>query len=422
MDLHIMAVLANRQRFKNLRDAVPDQMISGDAAVMLQWYGAYFDTFPEHKDIDWGSMASLVHMRSQRQTDEQKAMTALLLRKLQEPVSPDIVNGLAGQLIELDFAGKAGALLERYHNNGELDISYELQMLAAKTTRMKADGGKANWADGNILDYLRLEEDEGGLQWDLLPSLRANLRGVQLGDNIGLAAPTDKGKTSLICALVNVFQKQAKELHPGRPSLILVNEGTQERVTNRMYGTVAGVARDELWKMAESGELQRVFAEEMGGRDMVRVANIHGKNTAQVQRIIEQHNPHLVVTDMTGRIRASSNKGGAANDFSQLEEVWNDMREMAAIQQFAHMGTVQVSVEGFNQMHPPLSAVQNSKTGIQTTWDLGLFMGALTNPDTQDLRGISTPKNKLARAGRKSHQMLTAHFDAGPNVWTEYSV
>lgn len=421
MDLNIMAVLANRRRYKNLRPAVPDQMLSGDAQVMLQWFGAYFEAFPTHDHIDWGSMASFMAMRNTNATEEQKAMTGLLLKKLQAPVGQDIINGLSAQLIELDMAGRVGAMLEQYNNNGEIDLSFELQMLAAKTLRMKTEGTGAGWADGGFLEYMALEEDEGGLQWELFPTLKANLRGLQKGDNVGLAAPTDKGKTSLICALVNGFQRQAKTLYPGQPTLILVNEGTRERVTNRMRQTVVGVNREEMWKLSESGEAQRIFAEAMGGMDMVRVENIHGKNTSQVQRIIEQHRPHLVVTDMTGRIRASSNKSGAANDFSQLEEVWNDMREMAAIQEFAHMGTVQVSVEGFNMLHPALSAVQNSKTGIQTTWDLGLFMGALTNPDAADMRGISTPKNKLARSGRKSHQMFQAHFTAGENKWEEYA-
>jgi hypothetical protein len=82
---------------------------------------------------------------------------------------------------------------------------------------------------------------------------------------------------------------------------------------------------------------------------------------------------------------------------------------------------VQVSAEGFNQLYPPVSALQNSKTGIQTTLDLILMMGALTNPDSRELRGLSTPKNKLARSGQKSLQMFQAHFDAGVNQWTTYS-
>lgn len=101
--------------------------------------------------------------------------------------------------------------------------------------------------------------------------------------------------------------------------------------------------------------------------------NIHGKNVSQVEQIIEHFNPYVVVTDMTGRIRSVSNRGGGANDIQQLEEVWNGMRELAAIHDFLHMGTIQVSAEGFDQLFPALSAMQNSKTGIQTTLDLCLM-------------------------------------------------
>jgi hypothetical protein len=81
------------------------------------------------------------------------------------------------------------------------------------------------------------------------------------------------------------------------------------------------------------------------------------------------------------------------------------------------MGTVQVSAEGFNMLYPPLSALQNSKTGIQTTLDLVLMMGALTNPDAATLRGISTPKNKLGRSGKLSQNMFQSYFDAPINRW-----
>ena len=105
--------------------------------------------------------------------------------------------------------------------------------------------------------------------------------------------------------------------------------------------------------------------------------------------------PFLVITDMTGRIRVSS--GSGMNDVQQLEEAWEAMRIQAAIQKFIHVGTAQVSAEGFNNYYPPLSAVQNSKTGIQTTWDLALFIGTMSQPveGNEEVRGISTPKNKL---------------------------
>ena len=322
------------------------------------------------------------------------------------------------QLHELDLSGRAGALIHQYNEGEDVDLSFELQRMSSAVRRSIAEGGKATWADGDILDYLTADDDEGGLQWNSFEILKLGLKGLQKGDNVAVCMPTDQGKTSLLCRLAVDFQRQAKLLYPGQPLLYLVNEGTQERIKNRMYQTVAGVERDALIEMARDGSLQTLYDTEMGGFDAIRPVNVHGKNISQISRIIEQHNPHLVITDMTGRIKAMSNKSGGANDIGQLEEVWNDMRELAVIQNFAHIGTVQVSAEGFNMLYPPVSALQNSKTGIQTTLDLILMGGALTAPDMRTLRGISTPKNKLSRSGMKGLLMFEAWFDANINKWS----
>ena len=418
MDLNILAALANRQRYKRLSGAVPMGMIEADTQILLAWYNVYFQTFPDQPDIVVDELISLIRLRSQSSTPEQVAVTLHLAEKLRTPVSEGTVHGLVSQLHELDLSGKAGALIHQYNEGEDVDLAYELQMMATGVRRSIAEGQKASWANGSILDSLTQDDDEGGLQWTLFDLLHQALKGAQKGDNIAVCAPTDQGKTSLLCAIAVDFQRQAKVLYPGQPLLYLVNEGTQERVRNRMYQTVAGVEREQLIEMARDGSLDTLYNKEMGGFDAIRVVNCHGKNLAQISRIIEQHKPHTVITDMTGRIKAMSNKGGGANDIGQLEEVWNDMRELAVIQDFLHIGTVQVSAEGFNMLYPPVSALQNSKTGIQTTLDLCLMMGALTNADMRTLRGISTPKNKLARSGMKSLVMFEAWFQAGINKWS----
>ncbi|AGC35328.1 putative DNA helicase [Acinetobacter phage AB3] len=120
---------------------------------------------------------------------------------------------------------------------------------------------------------------------------------------------------------------------------------------------------------------------------------------------------------MTGRIRCVGAQ--AANDVQQLETVWDTMRQFAAIHKMIHIGSIQVSAEGMDMLFPPLSALQNSKTGVQTTLDLAIFGGAWMQP-TEDIeyqRGISTPKNKLKRAGKKSYLKAETFFNPDLNTW-----
>ncbi len=415
MDHLILQALRDKRRYNSLLHAVPKEMLAGETQTMLAWFAAYWAAYPESTRVELPELMALIKLRSGNATPEQVAITLHIASALANEPSPDSMNGIVNQLTELDLAGRIGAKLSEYNSGGEVDLSYEIQSMCLEARRGLTAGGAGTWADRPIHEYLDADTDDGGLQWTAFDVLQHSMKGLRPGDNVALAAPTDKGKTSLMCRIAVSMQAQAKLIYPGRPTLYLVNEGTAERITTRMYQTATGLDRDALYKASNEGRLQAMYEKIVGPMGSIRVKNIHGKNMAQIQQIIEFHNPHLVMTDMTGRIKAVSNRGGGANDINQLEEVWNHMRELAAIQHFAHFGTVQVSAEGFEQLYPPISAMQNSKTGIQTTLDTVIMMGAIsTNPT---LRGISTPKNKLARSGQNSLNQFQATFTPGTNVW-----
>ena len=154
---------------------------------------------------------------------------------------------------------------------------------------------------------------------------------------------------------------------------------------------------------------------------MIRLVNIHGMNVAQVARVIEAHKPFMVITDMTGRIRANSSKGDS-NEVRELEEVWNSMRELSAKLRFIHIGTAQISAEGMNELYPPVTALQWSKVGIQTTLDLIIMLGAINTEGFQNTRGISTPKNKLIRQGAREDNKFEVVFDPELNLWQEGTI
>src|SRR5699024_1510060 len=131
---------------------------------------------------------------------------------------------------------------------------------------------------------------------------------------------------------------------------------------------------------------------------------------AQIEQIIQDTNPCVVVLDMIANVRAKDVAGG--NKADSVERLWQEWRELQVMYDFIGLATVQISVEGGNQLYPPYSALKDSKTGIQGATDLILMLGSLDNPDVQYLRGISTPKNKYAVPGRPSYIKGELHFDA----------
>lgn len=418
-DRNILSVLMDKGRFRALRQSVPEEMLDARTQSMLKWYDLYFKSYPEHAKLDPDTLLTLIQLRAKLDTDQMAHMrhlTDLLKRPVPEEVASNVVN----MLEEKRLSGEAGSLLSRYESGEELDIVYELSMLAQRArTRMQSteSGIWMPQTDEEAEAMLNSMADEGGLQWDMFPLLHQHLRGAQPGDNIALSAPTDKGKTSLLMLICASWARQARKLFPDRPLLYLVNEGTAKKLTPRMYQSVLHLSLPELAALAAEKKLIKEYTKHTGRFDAIQFKDIHQKNVAQVARIIEDLKPYAVVTDMTGRIRSNANKTGGANDIAQLEDVWNSMRELAAMYGFVHLGTTQVSAEGFDMLYPPLSAMQNSKTGIQTTLDLCLMMGALQDTALQSLRGISTPKNKMARTGKPSLVQFEASFSPERNVW-----
>lgn len=415
LDRNILIALMPRAKYRALLGAVPKDMLDSHTSSLLDWFGVYFQAYPDDDKIDLDALLTTMRLRANLDA-AQLAVTTAILNQLREPVAESIILQTQNQLEELAFAGKAGAVLASYNSGDDVDLTFELHRLAAESRKRIDTSSGAKWADGDVLGYIEADADNSGLQLTTFPTLHTRIKGLRGGHNICVSAPTDKGKTSLIIKLMVDFAKQARTLFPDRPALYCVNESLAEVLTPRVYQTALELSRDELLSMARAGTLVPAYEAVVGRRDGIRMVNIHGMNTGQVSRIIEAHNPYLVVTDMTGRIRSSSNSSGV-NDIAQLEEAWNTMRELAAMQDFIHIGTTQVSAEGMDCLFPPLSAMQNSKVGIQTTLDLCIMMGALNNTEVQNLRGISTPKNKLARAGQSSTNQIESNFVPERNQW-----
>lgn len=417
-DLIILKALANRKHFTGVYSAIPKDMLDPLASDLLSEYAKYFNHFTSSSSIDFDALGSTIRIHANG--DRRSKLTQLIDTLKNTEVSQEVLENVANQVEELAFSGKLGCLLSRYNKGEDIDLTYEVQLLANETRERMEVLSQKKWADGDILDYLEEDADDSGLQFTTFGTLHSNLKGLHAGHNIAIVAPTDKGKTSLLCRLAVDFASQAKNMDEYKDSCILylVNEGLAETITPRIYCTACAMTRNEALQEARNNTLLDKYIKVVGKRDAIRLVNIHGMNVAQVAKVIEAHKPYLVITDMTGRIRANGNNKGM-NELQELENVWNSLRELSAMLKFIHIGTIQVSAEGMDNLYPPLTAMQWSKVGIQTTLDLCIMVGALLNDANPDLRGISTPKNKLARSGCRAENKFEVIFDPELNRWLD---
>lgn len=412
MDRLLLAALSSKQRYRSLQHAVPAGMISPETVAMLAWYRAYFDAFPDREFVVVDELSSLIRLRSGNAAPEQIAITLHLCEQLRLPVDEGSINGILGQLHELDLSGRAGALISRYNSGEEVNLAYELNKLSASAVRSMAQSAPDDYIDTPIHDILSEIDNDSGIKFRRLALLRDNIAGLHGGASLAIAARPDKGKTSLIASIITDFASQLPLVFgEGRPIVWFNNEGSGKRIIPRVYQAALQLDLASIIALSNKGELIPAYTKAIGGTpDLIRVKDMHGASMAQAEQVIEAMRPAVVVFDMLANFRLGGSANGA-NKADMVEQMWQEARELAVRHDFIALSTVQISQEGGNQLYPPYSALKDSKTGIQGATDIILMLGSLDNPDAQTIRGLSTPKNKFAVSGKQSYVMGECYFN-----------
>lgn len=413
MDALLLSALSHKQKLKTLKHAIPQSMVAPDTLAVLQWFEAYFAAFPDREVVDVDELQSLVRLRSGNASPESVHVTLHLVEQLRKRPDDSAVNGILGQLYELDLSGRAAALIEKYNNGAEIDLSYELARLSQQAVRSRASATPSDYIRESIGSILSTISEDRGFKFRRIAALREHIMGLQGGASVAIAARPDKGKTSLIAATLTDFAPQSVQmLGENRPLIWLNNEGNGRRIIPRLYQ--AALQRDlhEIIKLSNEGKLERMYIEAVGGvPDIIRVKDIHGASIAQIEQILEEQRPSVVVGDMLANVRLSGAANGA-NKADAVEQLWQEWRELMVRYDCVGLATVQISVEGGNMLYPPYSALKDSKTGIQGATDVILMMGSLDAAEVQQLRGLSSPKNKFAVPGKPSCFQSEVVFDA----------
>lgn len=412
MDANILAALSNRQRFRSISAFVPQGMLTPETQAMIQWFTLYYSTFTEHEDIDVDNLKWLIEQRSGEASAESKAITLQYADLLRRKPDEGTVKGVLGSLYDLDFTGKAGAILAAYERGEDIDPVHEIDLLARDIKRAKANGKAGDYIDTSIDDLLKDIEGDVGIKFRRIPALFKAIAGMQGGASIAIGARPDKGKTSFIADVLTDWAPQCIEFFgPDRPILWLNNEGSGKRIIPRIYQAALGLDLNGITALSNQGQLQQAYNEAIGGvPNYIRVKDVHGASLAHIEQVVEDMNPCVVIFDMLANVRMSATAGG--NKADSVEAAWQEVREMAVRFDFIAASTVQVSAEGGNMLYPPYSALKDSKTGIQGATDVILMLGALDNPQLATLRGIGTPKNKFAISGQPSYIQAQLEFDA----------
>lgn len=404
IDLVLLRLMKYRKDFNQLYGILPKDgsIVDPKTVALLADFNRYFEAYPSHDKIDMATFLPRFRAWHPALNDEQyggyeRTLVAAATKDADDDQRVNIVTWLA----DVEMVTQAANLVEKF-NNGELPDAYTGFSFLQDSHRKRTGIKFARWIDTPIEELLQEEFDDSGVAWRLA-CLNASMRRLRPGDFGIIAGRPDKGKTSFIASEITFM---APQLPKDRNILWLNNEGPGKRIIPRLYQAALGFSMSQMKE--HSGSLREMYEQYMGRMDKIRVVDIHGMSNGQVELIIEDNEPGIVVYDMIDNIKGF---GDAARTDLALEQMYQWARERSVKYDAVGLATSQISNDGDGLQFPTLGMLKDSKTGKQGACDFQLMIGAVNDPAFTNSRFIGLPKNKLRRPDGPSDPRAEVIFD-----------
>lgn len=413
IELTLLRLLRTRDRYEKLIRAVPTHTLDIRTQTLLDDYGKFFREHPECNAVDpepfylWFRLFGHKDLKP-----ETLAYFHGIIQQIQEPVSKEIEAGLMARLVASDTAYKLTTLLEQYNEGAEIDLGSALRATVEQFELDTNRKVRVPWVQDDINDLLKADEHDTGLHWRN-PDLNLSMRPLRGGDFGLIAARPDVGKTTWLTDSATHFAAQLPDLFPDEPRSILWfnNEGPGRRIVQRLYQSALDATVSELVAKSQAGTIKEEYeAAIRGPASTIRIFDIHDFWNHEVEDIIRQTPPAVIIFDMVDNIKF----GGSANNNGQrtdqlLEAMYQWARVIGVKHDCAVLATSQVSADGENLAYPTLSMLKDSKTGKQGAADFILTLGY--NQDFPTSRYLGLTKNKLAREGGPKQPKIETIMD-----------
>ena len=420
LDLTLLRLLKYRERFTRLHRSVPRQVLDPITQTVLADVGSYFNDFPDQGKLDHAAFFTFFKLRHPTLTTEQMGTYEHLLKQIQEDVPPEVEQGIMGRLVAAATAYDVASLLERWNRGEEVDLYASLRASVEQFEQDTQRKVKVPWVTTTIAELLADEENDTGLHWRLA-CLNMSMRPLRGGDFGVIAGRPDKGKTSFLTSELTFMAAQVAQMYNNECSIIwLNNEGPGKRIIQRLYQSALDLTIPELVALHNTPSskgfahlLDEQYAAVMGGRlDMIRVMDIHGMKSHEVEDILRKVPFGLAVWDMIDNVQfdGGTTNGGERTD-QLLEAMYQWVRVLSVKYDRPMLATSQISAEGDGLQFPTLGMLKDSKTGKQGAAEFILPIGATNDPNMAGSRFVSLTKNKLHRHGGPKDPRCEVIFD-----------
>lgn len=378
LENNVLAIVGTRDGWYRIRDAIIPSQFSDPTQKILAVLEKYYKTF-NHTEVQPDAFKMHFYsMQKRKIPTEEQVIYDVFIDKLCSKVDEGTEAVLVQKLHELTLYDRLIAITLKFDAGDEIDLYQELTSLGMDfdhELRANTDGMEVTESLEEILQDI---ESGTRFRWTT-PALRAAMPDMQTGDQVIFGARPGIGKTSFIMFEVS---RMVTHIPDKRPAMWLCNEGKGNKVRLTKYRTLTGLSVAEMQKIG--GEKCRELVENAGcSESKFRIFNVHGKSVHDLEALIQDVNPCIIVWDMLDNVKGFTQE--TRTDL-RLEELYKWARDCAVIYDFLSIPTSQTSELAEGDPYPAQNLLKDSKTGKAGACDAIIMMGKDNSPAKVDSR------------------------------------
>lgn len=321
--------------------------------------------YPNLREVEKDAIASLFH---QLDTVE---------------VRDEILSGLLGSIRSRSRSRDlALALFEVSEGKRDIaEVSTDLQALLQPESEIALWSNSRNFVTDDLFELEKHSILSSGLRWRL-DCLNRSLGPLRPGDFGFTFARPESGKTTFLADQITYFCQQAQ-----RPVVWFNNEEQGQKVRLRTFQACLALTTDELWKNKQSN--LDTYRERTKG--LLRIYDDATIHKAEVEAVIQELSPELVVFDQIDKIRGFD----ADRPDIVYGRIYQWARELAKRHQLSVIGICQADGTGEGVRWLTMAHVAEAKTSKQAEADWILGIGRSNESGVESIRYFNISKNKL---------------------------
>lgn len=395
IEITLLQALSNKNNLDKYKYLINDKSLSNQSIVIIKDYEVYFELNKAVEEIDFTDFITFFFITRHPYLDENSKLEYReIFKLLTETTRSDNIQQLVNSFEQQEFYQQ---LKRELDNNLDVTrISEKIEQFSKKVIIAE------NEQDMNLEDALNQVDRTNGLIWRN-QKLKEHFNGGLIRGDFGIVAGyTDAGKTSFLASELSYIAQQLKD---SQRILWFNNEGDWRTLLPRVYSATLNLSQAELIKY--KAQAIKKYKEVMHGDiNRIQILDIQGKHIKDIERIIKEQQPALVIFDMLDHLRGFEKYVSTEGSHERFGKLYQWARELSS-QYCPIIATSQLNREGYNAMYPDIINMKGSGVDKQAAAVFVLMIGALAGED--DVRYLSTPKFKL---GKNAHWKAIVKFDS----------